>query len=102
MAELAPEELKGLIDDFVLEEIYYRKAVAMGVDRDDTVIRRLRQKLEFLTDGLAAASVPMMTVNSWAVPNSLSGLLRQWTGRAKSTLEQLFSRPLAGSQASFR
>jgi len=55
----SPEELKGLIDDFVLEEIYYRQAVAMGIDRDDTVIRRrLRQKFEFLTDDLATASVP--------------------------------------------
>jgi len=53
------DELKGLIDDFVLEEIYYRQAVAMGIDRDDTVIRRrLRQKFEFLTDEMAAFSVP--------------------------------------------
>ena len=53
------EELKGLIDDFVLEEIYYRQAVAMGIDRDDTVIRRrLRQKFEFLTDDLAATIEP--------------------------------------------
>ena len=53
------DELKGLIDDFVLEEIYYRQAVAMGIDRDDTVIRRrLRQKFEFLTDDLGAASAP--------------------------------------------
>ncbi len=53
------DELKGLIDDFVLEEIYYRQAVAMGIDRDDTVIRRrLRQKIEFLTDDMAAASMP--------------------------------------------
>lgn len=52
-------ELKGLIDDFVLEEIYYRQAVAMGIDRDDTVIRRrLRQKFEFLTDDMAAAIEP--------------------------------------------
>ena len=52
-------ELKGLIDDFVLEEIYYRQAVAMGIDRDDTVIRRrLRQKFEFLTDDMAAATDP--------------------------------------------
>lgn len=52
-------ELKGLIDDFVIEEIYYRQAVAMGIDRDDTVIRRrLRQKFEFLTDDMAAASIP--------------------------------------------
>ena len=53
------EELKGLVDDFVLEEIYYRQAVAMGIDRGDTVIRRrLRQKFEFLTDDMAAAAVP--------------------------------------------
>ncbi len=45
------DELKGLIDDFVLEELYYRQALAMGLDRDDTIIRRrMRQKFEFLTD----------------------------------------------------
>ena len=53
------EELEGLIDDFVLEEVYYRQAVAMGIDRDDTVIRRrLRQKLEFLTDDAATMAEP--------------------------------------------
>lgn len=52
-------ELKGIIDDFILEEIYYRQAIAMGIDRDDTVIRRrLRQKFEFLTDDMAAANTP--------------------------------------------
>lgn len=44
-------ELRGLIDDFVLEEILYREALAIGLDRDDTIIRRrLRQKIEFLLD----------------------------------------------------
>lgn len=53
------EEIKGLVDDFILEEIYYRQAVAIGIDRDDTVIRRrLRQKFEFLTDDMAAAAIP--------------------------------------------
>jgi hypothetical protein len=53
------EELKGLIDDFVLEEVYYRKAVEMGIDQDDTMIRRrLRQKLEFLTDDTVAMATP--------------------------------------------
>ena len=52
-------ELQGLIDDFVLEEVYYRKAVEMGIDRDDTIIRRrLRQKLEFLTDDVAQFATP--------------------------------------------
>ena len=48
-----PEELEGLIRDRVREEVYYREAMALGLDKDDTIIRRrLRQKLEFLTDDL--------------------------------------------------
>ena len=43
------QELKGLVDDYVREEMATREAVAIGLDRDDTIIRRrLRQKLEFL------------------------------------------------------
>ena len=34
------EELDGLIQDRVREEVYYREALAMGLDRDDTIIRR--------------------------------------------------------------
>lgn len=52
-------ELKGLIDDYVTEEIYYREAIAMGLDQDDTVIRRrLRQKMEFISDNVADAAEP--------------------------------------------
>jgi len=52
-------ELKGLIDEHVKEEIAAREALAMGLDRDDIVIkRRLRQKLEFLLVDDAAAAPP--------------------------------------------
>ena len=45
------DELKGIIDDYIKEEIYYREALSLGLDKDDTVIRRrLRQKVEFLFD----------------------------------------------------
>ena len=54
-----PEELKGLIDDYILEEVYYRKAIAMGIDKNDTMIRRrLRQKMEFLSDDAATLAEP--------------------------------------------
>jgi hypothetical protein len=54
-----PQERQGLIDEFVRETIYYRAALAMGLDRDDTIIRRrLAQKLEFLTQDLATAAPP--------------------------------------------
>jgi len=54
-----PQEIKGLVDDYVAEEIYYREAIAMGLDQDDTVIRRrLRQKMEFISEDAAAAAEP--------------------------------------------
>lgn len=54
-----PEELKGLVDDHVREELAVREAIASGLDRDDTVVRRrLRQKLEFLVEGEAERAPP--------------------------------------------
>jgi hypothetical protein len=53
------EELDGLIRDRVQEEVYSREAVALGLDKDDTIIRRrLRQKMEFVTDDVAALAEP--------------------------------------------
>jgi peptidyl-prolyl cis-trans isomerase C len=53
------EELKGALDEHVREEILYREALALGLDRDDTIIRRrLAQKFEFLTEDLAASRDP--------------------------------------------
>jgi hypothetical protein len=50
------DELKGLIDDHVKEEIFVRQAIELGLDKDDTVVRRrLRQKMEFLNDADAEA-----------------------------------------------
>ena len=53
------EELAGLIRDRVREEVYYREAMAMGLDQNDPVIRRrLQQKLQFVTEDVAAAPEP--------------------------------------------
>jgi hypothetical protein len=52
-------ELKGLIDDYVKEEIYVREALALGLDKNDTVIRRrLRIKMEFLSESETEALAP--------------------------------------------
>jgi hypothetical protein len=54
-----PEELEVLIRDRVLEEAYVREAQALGLDQDDLIIRRrLRQKLEFVSEGLASPAEP--------------------------------------------
>lgn len=48
-----PSELDGLIEAFVREEILYREALALGLDQDDSVVRRrLRQKMEFVSEDL--------------------------------------------------
>jgi len=53
------EELAGLLRDRVREEVYCREAIAMGLDKDDTIIRRrLRQKLEFVSEDIAAMAPP--------------------------------------------
>ena len=35
-----PEELQGLTDNFIREEVLVREAQALGLDRDDTIVRR--------------------------------------------------------------
>ena len=53
------KELEGLIQDYIREEVYSREAMALGLDKDDTVIRRrLRQKMEFISDDIAAQAEP--------------------------------------------
>jgi hypothetical protein len=53
------EETKGLVEDLVRNEIYYREALAIGLDRDDGVIRRrMRQKMEFILEDVTAQAEP--------------------------------------------
>jgi len=53
------QELAGLINQFVREDIFYREAIAMGLDQDDPITRRrLAQKLEFLTRDIAGLKEP--------------------------------------------
>ncbi len=53
------KELQGLTESYVRDEIFYQEALAMGLDRDDSVIRqRLKQKLEIMSDDLAGLAIP--------------------------------------------
>jgi hypothetical protein len=65
------EELASLVDDFVSEEVGYREAVAMGLDADDTIVRRrMRQKLEFLIeDGGASEDPTGVQLQQWMDDN---------------------------------
>jgi len=52
-------ELGRLAEGYVREEVYYREALALGLDRDDPVVRRrLQQKLQFITEDMAVVEEP--------------------------------------------
>lgn len=52
-------EIDGLIRDFVKEEIYYREGLRLGLEQDDTIIRRrIRSKMEFLAISELESEVP--------------------------------------------
>ena len=53
------EELRGLVTEFLKEELLTREAREMGLDGNDTVVRRrLAQKLEFLIQDTSRLSEP--------------------------------------------
>jgi parvulin-like peptidyl-prolyl isomerase len=53
------DELKGLVDDLLNEKLMAREAEAMGLEQDDTIIRRrLAQKLKFIVEDTAQLAEP--------------------------------------------
>ncbi|MDE2435393.1 MAG: peptidyl-prolyl cis-trans isomerase [Sphingomonadales bacterium] len=54
-----PAELDGLINDYVRDQIYYREALRLGLDKDDEVVmRRMRNKMIALATSEAEAATP--------------------------------------------
>ena len=53
------QEIEGLIQAYIKEDVLYRQAVTMGLNEDDPITRRrMAQKLEFLTSDLASFQQP--------------------------------------------
>jgi len=69
---LTPEQMKSLIESKVREEILYREALALGLEKEDTIVkRRLAQKMEFLADDVAALREPSgAELRAWFEKNS--------------------------------
>jgi len=66
------EQVRGLVDQKVTQEILFREAVALGLDRDDEVVkRRLAQKMDFLAADVAALQEPSAEqLQTWFSHNS--------------------------------
>ena len=53
------DELDGLIKDYVSDQVYYREALRLGLDKEDeVVVRRMRRKLESMAVSGAEAATP--------------------------------------------
>ena len=85
-----PEELDAMVESLVREEIFYREAMAMGLDQDDPMVRRrMRMKLEFMLEDLSGQD---------ASDEALGEFLRQNPDRfredAKVSFQQVFLDPV--------
>jgi len=84
------EELQGLIRSQVKEEVLYREALAMGLDKDDTIVRRrLAQKVEFLiTDVTVPSEVDDKTLMTFYEKNA-----ERYTRAAKLSFRHIYFNP---------
>ena len=80
-------EIDGLIRDHIKGEIYYREAKRLGLDEDDTVIRRrLRAKMEYL----AAAQVENATPDDATLQQWLDRNPARYTANAAYSFDQIY------------
>ncbi len=67
-----PEEEHSLLDGKIREEVLSREATALGLDKDDTIIkRRLAQKMEFVMEDASSLREPGADeLKRWFVQNA--------------------------------
>jgi hypothetical protein len=90
-------ELENLIDSFIREEIFYREALALGLDKNDpTVRRRMQQKLAFLYDDIYATADPSdQELRGWLDANA-----DDYVRTSETTFQQIYlgADPLTASE----
>jgi len=67
------EELAALVGDAVRDEVYYREALAQGLDADDSVVRqRLIEKMRELNENVIDPVPPETDLEAWFSQNAAS------------------------------
>jgi hypothetical protein len=80
------QELQGLIEDYVRDEVFYREGRAAGLDRDDVIIRRrVRQKMEFLAEDMSVAEPSDQQLQAYLASNP-----ERFRAEDQITFHQLF------------
>jgi len=90
------DELEGLIEGYIKEEIFYREAVRLGFDKDDTIVRRrMQQKMGFAMEPSESALTPK--------PGELEAFFKETADQfrvpARLSFEQIFYDPAGVPQA---
>lgn len=84
-----PEEQRGLIESWVREEIMYKEALTLKLDRDDPVIkRRLAQKLGQMMDAQATIEVSQADLQGW-----LDAHVADYEQAPRYAFEQIYFNP---------
>ena len=67
-----PEQMKSLVEAKVREEVLFREALALGLDKNDIIVkRRLAQKMEFLAEDLSTIEDPTPEeLKAWFAANA--------------------------------
>lgn len=70
--EPTAEELHRLVENKIQGEVLYREALAIGLDKNDEIVkRRMAQKMQFLAEDVAAAREPTTEeLRTWFEKNS--------------------------------
>lgn len=84
--EASPEELESIVQNWLKEEVFYREALRLGLDRDDMIVRRrLVQKLGFLVE-----EVPMEGDESQAIEEYYRQNLEKYSLPVRHSISQIF------------
>jgi hypothetical protein len=83
-------EMLALIENRIREEILYREALAMGLDKDDTIVRRrMAQKMQFLAEDVSAQHEPSSEeLKAWFSQNT-----KMFEQPARATFRTLYFSP---------
>jgi peptidyl-prolyl cis-trans isomerase C len=66
------DEFGAMVEDRIREDVLYREALSLGLDKDDEIVkRRMAQKMQFLAEDVAAAREPTTEeLRSWFAQNA--------------------------------
>jgi len=68
----SPEQMQRLVEDRIRQEVLYREALALGLDKGDTIVQRqLARKMEFLAEDVSKLEEPTPEeLKAWYEKNS--------------------------------